>query len=123
MLTLRDGADNILSRWPDFCVGGVHGVKQEPVLIASLQHQWLSAKDGDAVPLLGEKKQIIAVLPNCADVTFLSGHIQASYLEEGVFKTLQGGPHSEVSDGAEPVQQDNIVYKSSLPPGVLGCFW
>lgn len=38
ILTLRGGADDILSGGPDFSVGCVHGVKQQPVLVASLQH-------------------------------------------------------------------------------------
>lgn len=51
ILTLREGVDDILSRGPNFSVGCVHGVKQQPVLVASLQHQRLTAQDGDAVPL------------------------------------------------------------------------
>lgn len=58
ILTLRDGADDILSGGPDFSVGCVHGVKQQPVLVASLQHQRLTTQDGDAVPLWSEKKTL-----------------------------------------------------------------
>lgn len=78
LLTLRDGADDALSRGPDFSIGCVHGVKQQPVLIPSLQHQWLAVQDGDTVPLLSEKKLIIAVLANLenpASVISLSRHI------------------------------------------------
>lgn len=55
ILTLRHGADDVLSGGPDFGVGCVHGVKQQPVLVASLQHQRLTTQDGDAVPLWNEK--------------------------------------------------------------------
>lgn len=51
LLTLRKGADDILPRGPDFSIGCVHGVKPQPVLVASLQHQRLTTQDGDAVPL------------------------------------------------------------------------
>ncbi len=51
ILTLREGADEILSRRPNFSIGRVHGIKQQPVLVASLKHQRLTTQDGEAVPL------------------------------------------------------------------------
>lgn len=50
-LTLREGTGDILSRGPNFSISCIHRVKQQPVLIAPLQNQWLTTQDGDAVPL------------------------------------------------------------------------
>ena len=49
--TLREQADDVLSWGPYFGPGGVHGVEEQPVLIAPLQDQRLAADGGDAVPL------------------------------------------------------------------------
>lgn len=53
-LTLREGVGEGLSRGSDFGVAGVHGVKQQPILVAPLEHQRLTAQDSDAVPLWRE---------------------------------------------------------------------
>lgn len=50
-LTLRHGTKGLLSRGLDFSISGVHGVEEQPALIASLQHHGLTAENGSAVPL------------------------------------------------------------------------
>lgn len=63
ILTLRESVDGILSRGSNFSIGCVHREEQEPVLIAALQNQRLTAQDGDAVPLwsvqIGSKTALI----------------------------------------------------------------
>lgn len=48
---MREGTDDVLSRRAHFSISCVHGIKQQPVLISSLQNQRLTAQDGDTVPL------------------------------------------------------------------------
>lgn len=50
-LTLGHGAEGLLSGRLDFSVSGEHGIEEQPALIASLQHHWLTAENGSAVPL------------------------------------------------------------------------
>ena len=98
ILTLREGADDILSRGANFSVGCVHGVKQQPVLVASLQHQRLTAQDGDAVPLWREQtiivphRKVLLLLFTCQEShgsTKANQHkLTPSYLKEGVFEAL-----------------------------------
>lgn len=123
ILTLRQGADNILSRGADFSVGCVHGVKQQPVLVASLQHQWLTTQDGDAVPLWSVQTHCYTSEENSAVVihTLRVTHKKKlnTHLKEGIFEALQDGAQFEVSDRTEPVQQDYVIHKSPPPPMVF----
>lgn len=51
ILTLRNGANDILSGGSNFSICRVHGVKQQPVLVAPFKYQRLAPQDGDTVPL------------------------------------------------------------------------
>ena len=58
-LTLWDGTGGLLSWWLDFSIGGVHGVEEQPALIATLQHHGLTAENGGAVPLWSTDMAIV----------------------------------------------------------------
>lgn len=50
-------------------------------------------------------------------------HPPDSYLKKSIFEALQGGPQFKVSDRTEPIQEDDIIYKSPPFPVLFGLFW
>jgi len=86
-LTLGQGAGPLLSGGSDFSVAGVHRIKEQPVIISSIQYQRLTAQDRAAVPLRAHTHTSDTHTP---DTTHTHTHteLEIQYLIESILQTL-----------------------------------